>query len=517
MAADGRRMAIDEHSEVERKYDVDPGVEVPDLSVLPGVVRVAAPVEVEQTATYFDTRDLRLLSAQITLRRRTGGIDDGWHLKLPQGGDRRQEVGMPLGEVERPPVELLDRVRVLVRDSPVEPAAVLLTRRRVHRLLGDGDRVLAELCDDQVKATTSSETPTVEEWREWELELVDAPGALLDTAEQVLIHAGARPATVRSKVARVLAESLPTRPTWQERRALGRHPTAGQLLTAYLADHLARLQRQDQLLRSGDQEGVHQLRIAARRLRSALTTYAPVLEQGATPELRDELRWFGGVLSEARDAQVLHQRLTALVDQQPTELVLGPVVDRVTGELQKRFRAGRVHADQALGGERYFRLLDRLEGFLDTPPLTDAAGLDGRDAVPALVQAELRRLRKRDRTYRGATSSSDRDLALHEVRKSAKRLRYAAETSEPVFGKRATRLTARAKALQELLGEHQDSVVSRTALREIGARAHGAGENAFTYGLLHAMEARRAAELEQRYADVLAELPRKDLGVWLRK
>ena len=121
------------------------------------------------------------------------------------------------------------------------------------------------------------------------------------------------------------------------------------------------------------------------------------------------------------------------------------------------------------------------------------------------------------RAYQGATSGEDRDLALHEVRKSAKRLRYAVETAQPAFGKRATKLAARAEALQELLGDHQDSVVSRATLREIGARAHEAGQNTFTFGLLHAVEACRAAVLEERYAELLAALPRKDLGVWLRR
>lgn len=510
-------MAIEEHSEVERKYDVDPGVEIPDLGVLSEVVRVAPPIGVEQTATYFDTPDLRLLSAQVTLRRRTGGLDDGWHLKLPRAGARRQEVRMPLDGTDAPPAALLDRVRVLIRDAPVEPSAVLLTRRSVRRLLGEGNVVLAELCDDRVTATTCSDTPTVEEWREWELELVDAPAALLDAAEPVLVRAGARPSTVGSKVARVLAECLPTRPTWQERKVLGRRPTAGELLTAYVADHLIRLERQDELLRSGDHEGVHQLRVAARRLRSALTTYAPLLEPGAVTDLRAELRWFGGVLSEARDAEVLSQRLTALVEQQPAELVLGPVAHRITDELRERSRAGRVHADEALNGERYFRLLDRLEAFLVAPPFTEAAHSDARKVVPKLVQADLQRLRKRNRVHRRATSGDDRDLALHEVRKSAKRLRYAAETAVPAFGKRATSLAARAEALQKVLGEHQDSVVSRTTLRQIGARAQEAGQNAFTYGLLHAVEACAAAGLERRYADAFARLPDKDMGVWLRK
>ena len=507
-------MAIDEHAEVERKYDVDAATVLPDLSVLPGVVRVAPAIEVEQTATYFDTLDLRLLSAQITLRRRTGGLDDGWHLKLPGGGDRREEVRMPAGEAGHPPAELLDRVRVLIRDAPVAPSAVLVTRRRVHRLLGDGDGVLAELCDDRV--TASSGPLPAHTWREWELELVEAPVALLEAAEPVLGRAGARPSAAPSKIARALAASLPARPSWREPTALGSHPTAGELLCAYVAQHLARLERQDQLLRSGDQEGVHQLRVAARRLRSALTTYSPILEPGSVTALTAELRWFGGVLSEARDAQVLGQRLRALVEQQPAELVVGPVADRITDEVEESFRVGRLRADEVLGGERYFRLLDRLEAFLETPSFVEAAGTDAREVVPNLLQVELKKLRKRGRAEHAATSREGRDLAVHDVRKSAKRLRYAAETAQPVFPSRAAGLAAAAEALQELLGEHQDSVVSRAALLEIGARAHAAGESAFTFGILHSVEASRAAELEDHYPDLLADLPRQDLRTWVR-
>ena len=83
---------VDEHREVERKYDVGPDAVVPDL---PGA---AEPVEHDLVATYYDTPDLRLQDARITLRRRTGGVDEGWHLKLPGEGDARVEVHAPLGE-----------------------------------------------------------------------------------------------------------------------------------------------------------------------------------------------------------------------------------------------------------------------------------------------------------------------------------------------------------------------------------------------------------------------------------
>ena len=114
-------MSTEKHDEVERKYEVDPDTKVPALHELSGVVRVAPPIELEQVATYHDTRDLRLLAASITLRRRTGGLDDGWHLKLQAGGDRREELRAAGPHADAIPTQLLDRVRGLVRDAAVEP------------------------------------------------------------------------------------------------------------------------------------------------------------------------------------------------------------------------------------------------------------------------------------------------------------------------------------------------------------------------------------------------------------
>jgi CHAD domain-containing protein len=510
-------MAADEHSEIERKYDVDPGCRIPGVSKLPGTIRTAPVVELDQVATYYDTEDLRLLSAGVTLRRRTGGVDDGWHLKLPASGDRREEVRVPAGADHAAPSALLDRVRGIVRDAPVAPVAVLSTHRRVYRLMDDHGLVLAEFCDDHVRAETSSASPTVEEWREWEIELVDGPEDLLDAAEPILLEAGARPATVTSKLSRALAESLPPRPAWRSREAPGKKSSAAELVSAYLATQLTRLEEQDQLLRRDGDQGVHKLRVAARRMRSALATYAPLFEPDATSELRAELRWLGRVLAEARDAQVLRQRLTALVDKQPPELVLGPVRARLDHELAEKLRSGRAAADEALCGERYFRLLDRLEELLDDPPFSDDAGRAARKVLPDLMRKDLKRLRKRNRRYNKAGSPHASYLALHDVRKAAKRLRYAAESSRPALGKRARRLASRAEAVQELLGEHQDTVVARGLLLEIGARSFLAGEDRFTFGRLHALEEARAERLERALPDKLARLPRKDLRTWLRR
>src|SRR5674476_553116 len=87
------------YSEVERKFDVDPGALLPDLSG--AAVAVSEGVESQLDATYFDTADTRLARQRITLRRRTGGDDAGWHLKLPAGQDERTEVRLPLGRATR--------------------------------------------------------------------------------------------------------------------------------------------------------------------------------------------------------------------------------------------------------------------------------------------------------------------------------------------------------------------------------------------------------------------------------
>ena len=503
-------MAAVQKAELERKYDVDPACRIPELHRLPGVARVDPPLELDQVATYYDTADLRLLSARTTLRRRTGGVDDGWHLKLPAAGEGRQEVHVPIGGADdEVPSPLLDLVRVIVRDHPVAPVAALSTRRRIHRLLDDDDNVIAELCDDDVSAETSTGTPAVSRWREWELEVVDGPEDVLDTAEPVLLDAGATRATTGSKLGRVLAGRESDTGRWRRCGEPGKDASVASLLSAYLATHLARLLDQDQRLRTGDQEGVHKLRVAARRLRSALATYAPALEAGSTDSLRDDLKWLGGVLAEARDAQVLRERLTALVDDQPDELVIGPVRTRIDDELREMFRGGRAAADQALDDTRYFRMLDRLEALVAQPPVVEDDPAAS-SAVPVLLRRDLDRVHKRGRAYARAGSAHQRDLALHEVRKAAKRLRYAAESARPVLGKKAKRLASQAEAVQEVLGAHQDCVVSRRVLRGMGVRASLAGENGFTFGRLHALEGARAVELEGDFPDLLAALPTKD-------
>jgi CHAD domain-containing protein len=500
--------------EIERKYDVDHATILPSLADADGVASIRQPVEHQMEAVYFDTPELDLARKGITLRRRTGGGDDGWHVKLPGDKDTRTELRAPLGRAVRTvPARLLAPVRAVVRDRPLAPVARVATRRLEYALIGDDSTVLAHVCDDQVRAERLDTPVTAREWREWEVELVDGAENLLDAVEEHLLAAGAARATTASKLSRTLADAVPAAPPRPSRKSLAKGSTA-QLLLAHLSEHTARMHRQDAGVRADRPEAVHKLRISARRLRSALTTYRPLFEAGHAEPLRDELRWLGQTLSGARDAQVLREHLVRLLSSEPTELVLGPVVDRIEDELGNAYRAGREQALLALESERYFRLLDALDEVVRSAPLTEEADAPAKDVVPRLLRRDAKRLRRAVRRIEQADDAQQRDLALHEARKKAKRLRYAAESAVPVFGKRAKVLAGSAEEVQESLGLHQDSVVARQKLRDFGVRAHLSGENGFTFGRLHALEQWRADQAEKAFAEAWETLRHQKPHRW---
>lgn len=479
--------------EVERKYDVADGTQVPDLAAVPGVAGVAPPQEHVLVATYFDTDDLRLRAAGATLRHRSGGADGGWHLKTPSGRDRlelRVDGDDPAAGV---PEELRALVRAQVRDRELVPVATLTTRRTVRHLLDADGAVLVELADDVV--TGRPEAPGREElaWREWEAELVDGQRTLLDELERVLLDAGAEPSRSSSKVGRVLGSlraETGDRPWWAGRPGRGarRGTTAGDVVQAHLQEQVGALVARDPDVRRDLPDAVHKMRVATRRLRSALRSFRPLLDRDLTGPLRDELRWLAAVLGEARDAEVLHARLRDLVAAEPEHLVVGPVLARVDDELGRRYADAHAAVVRELDGERYLRLLDRLDALVSVPPFREDAGGRATSVLPGVVRTVDRALRRSLDEARAADPGDARDLLLHEARKQAKQARYLAESVEPAFGAPARAWAKAVTRLQEALGEHQDGVVTREALQGLAARAAAAGEDAFTYGRLHALE-----------------------------
>jgi CHAD domain-containing protein len=483
--------------EIERKYDVEEGTALPRLKDLPGVGQVDKPVKHRLEAEYFDTEDLRLTSRQITLRRRTGGSDAGWHLKLPAGAGERHEYHEPVGQdTDGVPEELLRLVRVHVRDSALVVVARLSTRRTVRRLRGKGGDVLAEFSDDHVHAETLRPKQSSQRWREWELELIDGHHKLLDAGQKLMAKTGSQPARHGSKLARALASYLKTLPNNRARAK----DTAGTVLLAYLVDQVHALTEQDPRVRVDAHDAVHKMRVATRRMRSALATYGKFLDDGDTVRLlRTELKWLAGVLGEARDAEVMHERLKDMIAKEPTELVMGPVARRVDIELGAEYNKANQQVLEALDGQRYFHLIETLETLLAAPALTKSGRQPARKVIPGLIQRDVKRLRAAVEEAKNHPAGTGDHPALHEARKDGKRLRYAAEAATPLSPKKASRLVDAAHTVTKVLGDHQDSLVTRAVLRRLGTEAFLQGENGFSYGRLHALEEAAALEAENRF------------------
>ena len=199
-----------DHVEIEQKFDVDEEFARPDFGVLPGVT-AAAPVVHRLAATYFDTQGDRLAANKITLRRRTGGTDEGWHLKLPAADGNRQELHEPLGDsADEVPKRFASRVAEVTGGHPLAPIAQLDTERTVVTLTRDDGRTVAEVADDTVTARRLNGTPgggagQPLRWREVEVEVPEPEPELQQAAADLLLAAGARPSGQASKLGRLLS------------------------------------------------------------------------------------------------------------------------------------------------------------------------------------------------------------------------------------------------------------------------------------------------------------------------
>jgi len=483
--------------EVERKYDAEAGREPQVLSALAQEKgALSEPDELRLEAVYFDTADLNLARAEMTLRYRSGGDDDGWTLKLPAGTDGRDEIRVGQRRDRRrrlrPPEELLGLVRAVARGAALDPVVTISTVRTRRLLTAADGRLLAEVVDDEVTARGADGQEQA--WREIEVELGEAGDPeLLDRIEARLASAGVHRAQSASKLARAMGDRLPAP---EPRPELGPGSPAGQVVLAYLHDQAEAIRRNDPHVRRQAPDAVHQMRVACRRMRSALQVFDRVVERDRTRAVSDELKWLAGELGGARDLEVLHARFATAVAGLPVELVLGPVDARLTRYFARRDADAHAAVVTALDGDRYLALLAALDALLAEPPFTPLARRPAKAALPRLVHRAHRRVAGHIDAAEQALDPGTRDTELHEARKAAKRLRYAAEAVAPALGRPVKRLGKAAKALQEILGEHQDAVVARPVLREIAVAAQVDGESAFTFGLLHERETGAAVRAE---------------------
>jgi CHAD domain-containing protein len=271
-----------------------------------------------------------------------------------------------------------------------------------------------------------------------------------------------------------------------------------------------RLLETDPAARQGNVEGVHQMRTATRRLRSELRMFRDLLDGDWARPLAEGLQWWGHMLGAVRDADVMRQRLR----ESSAELVedLGPLFTA----LSERHTRALAELRAAFQGERYQQLLALLAEAVDHPRFCDEAWEPCRTALPPLVRDTWRRLKRAGRAL-----DLDADIEeYHEVRKRAKRTRYCAETAAPALdhgaANAAHRLARRAKAVQDILGDHQDATIACQEIRRIAAEHPGDGPFNLAAGRLLERQENAAASARAGFFRAWRKLDRKLNRQWMK-
>ena len=504
-------------------FSVSEALTLPPLHELPGVARVGQQQALTRTDIRYDTPDRALQRHGAAVYRITDDAGTRWEATVPWDEPAVRTVAVPEGAAgpgdpagtaataepavpeDCVPPELLESLQAVLRGRNLEPVESATTRMLGYELLDSSGAVAARVTDETRQAgtpgagTNGTGSPGTgtngagsgASTRSWAV--AGADGALLEQVVGMFRQAGGRPLPEEEESA-------------AEQEALDSRSPVGSLLQRYLREQFAEVLRHEPRVRRGDADGVHKMRVATRRMRSALASYRTTLEAEPARLLRGELRWLAGILGDARDAQVMRHRLKDLVAAEPEELVMGPVAARIDEELLDDYRKAYGRIREALDSERYFSTLDGLETLIAEPAWTAAAQDAAGQASARMIRRDRKRLHRRVRQAQRLTGAEYAE-AMHDARKDAKRLRYAAEVWGTVQPAKAGIMVDAAERVQKILGEYQDSVVTRQYLRRMGASASAAGENGFTYGRMHALEQANAEAAREKFLSAWKDFP----------
>ncbi len=480
------RLVVRVTLERETKLSVERGFRLPDGLGAPLLPRTFI-------SDYFDTTDFRLARAGVTLRLRkeagrrlwqlkVGAVRGRWELELEDGGST-------------PPARLTDLLLVHLRGMPVELVGRLRTWRATVRVQEDG-QAIADVVLDTVSVL--DQRRVIRSFREVEIEAAEGDEAQLAQLEKQLRLAGAGDHDGRPKLLRALdlpAKQAPVPP----------HPNAPvpEHLIASLTAHVESLIAQDPLVRLGtDPEAVHQMRVAGRRFRAVLRAASPLLEPAWADPLRAEVAWLGTVLGAARDLDVqieYFEQEAKTLDRQDR----APIARLIRKcKVQREIAQERLLAE--LRSDRYLALMDRLMSASREPKMVQADV-----ALRDLAAQEFRRLRKCVRNL----PEHPADAELHRVRIKAKRARYAAELAATTVGKSAWRFVEGVRALQDLLGAHQDAVVGEARVRTFLEGA-GSMRAAFAAGQMVERLRRRRHEARGGWSKIWKRVKKRGEKAW---
>jgi CHAD domain-containing protein len=444
------------------------------------------------TSVYFDTPDLRLARARITLRHRTQGRRSAWQLKLPLDCGRREvEVA---GNSSTPPPQILDLLFIHLQGGTIRPIARLRTRRTGMRVGGSRG---AEVVLDEVAVLKQSSEVLI--FREVEIERLDGDASLVDRLEKTLRKAGAADHDGRPKLFRALDMPAP-------RQLAPPHANdpAGAHLRYILGHQLDTILSRDPGVRlGGESEDVHQMRVATRRMRSVLRVARPLLKSEWEEPLRAKLGWLGRQLGEARDldVQIAYFKGQSESVKPQDRAAFG----RFLEYLQQKRRKVQRQLMRDLRRPRYVALINQLIPAVREPAMVPTDEL----TIPDLARKAFRKLRKAVKEL----DESATNAKWHHVRIRAKRARYAAELSEWSSGRAATRFIAKIKIIQDQLGDLQDAVMAEDHLRRFTSKRAGR-HSAFLAGQMVERQRQRRHQAKQAFPSAWRQVKKCGKQAW---
>lgn len=489
------------HRELEYKFRVHGLFEVPESTVLGPINSVLKLPTRRQHSRYFDTPDFRLFRWGVTLRQRTGGTDDGWHIKLPLSGStepEREELHFSSQGETQVPERVASVLLGYTRGAELKPAAEVVTERTPYHVVDSDGTILAEIDDDVVSVLNGEQV--IEKYREIEVEVFSASRELIQEITTALTNAGALPST-ESKLAHALGPKLSTRLEVQEPVHVLPSDPAALAVVNHLRRQTRALVLADVGIRRNLSEGVHDLRVAARRLRSGLQVFKSLIADEQAQFLRQELGWIATELGLLRDSEVMIERLKAnaktLGENDETETALSFIFSA----LEESIEENRAKGLDALSSARYFALIDELITYTETIEFTEQAWRPAKEVLPDLAHEAWKKLKKDVEELRieGPTQM------WHDARIQAKRARYAIELLVPVFGKDARVLAKSLTRVTELLGEHQDCAVAAQRTRDISSTVRDP-EVAFALGVVAGRELGQELVLRRDFLEMWPEV-----------
>ncbi|WP_439690459.1 CYTH domain-containing protein [Curtobacterium sp. SP.BCp] len=510
----------DTHLEIERTYDLPEGGDLPDLIGVGGILQSDRQEPVELDATYWDTERYDLVAARVTVRRRTGGADAGWHIKRATSDTVRHEQHFPLtDDADTVPDEVLAALFTERRGRGLRPVVRITTTRTVTRLLDeDGDQI-AELADDTVRAQRldddAPETPRT--WREVEVETVGGVDEqlaheLFAALDGRFAAVGAGPAAVSSKLARGLAGAPAPRLQTGDKPEKG---TAARALTKRLRKLRASLLEQQADLRDQSTAPTVDLRETASTalgiaavLGSYRPAFAPTEEFDRAAEAADGL---AVVTARAALAEYLVERLPRASTPAQDALVDAMTRERILAATRER----RAHAIRDvvsfLHTEPFLELLDALDDAVERPEPTAWALRSPKHVAQDVSAIEKPRVRD---LVRDAVADEDAEVAVIEREAAALAATELAWTATlrarmamDVLGDDAFphALWKRIGNAAEVLTERVRSLHALEQLRVNSGIAERGGEGTFGYGVLAGDRVRLA---EQSYDEAVHTLNR---------